>query len=55
MSLRYRCFSDDSLKHAPTFLLPVLHSIILAGKSMEMLENLGRKAEFIEGKERGKS
>ena len=50
--------ADDSSQtsqepHAPHFLLPVLREIVLAGKSMEMLESLGRKSEFVENRDKG--
>lgn len=32
---------------APKFLVPVLQQVILAGKSMEMLQNLGRLSDVL--------
>ena len=48
----------DKSEHAlfaPVFLLPVLHEIIMAGKSMHMLEKLGKIHEVNPGKQRGTS
>jgi hypothetical protein len=36
----------DTMDWAPKFLQPVLQQIVLTGKSMEMLEGLGKLAEY---------
>ena len=42
--------SKDSKSWAPPFLLPVLEKVILAGKSMEVLQNLGKLWMVVKGK-----
>ena len=37
---------------APGFLLPVLREVVLAGKSMEMLHNLGKLKQVMKGEGR---
>ena len=37
-------------KLAPNFLLPILQEVVLAGKSVEMLQNLGRLKSVHDGK-----
>ena len=51
-SFAFHTMADDKnkgyspLDWAPKFLQPVLQHIVLTGKSMEMLEGLGKLAEF---------
>ena len=37
-------------KLAPNFLLPILQEVVLAGKSVEMLQSLGRLKSVHDGK-----